>query len=200
MNKLLVILIITISTGLLISQQLKLGSSSEHVRGSIVALEGENVARVRGEHVLEANVGDKLRRGEVVRTAESWAMFEYAGATVSLAENTEVQLIEPGIIKLIGGRVVTDGEFKIVTPWINISSMEPMSVVNFAWDSRVQILPMGATVVVDNDPIGTREIFLPSQWFEFEREFITDLEPFNPKNSAESKFYEWSDHRRVMIK
>ena len=191
MNKLLVILIIIISAGLLISQQLELGSSSEHVRGSIVALEGESVTRIRGEHVFEAKVGDELRRGEVVKTNESWAMFEYAGATVSLAENTEVQLIEPGIIKLIGGRVVTDGEIKIVTPWLEISSSEPVSVVNYAWEGRVQILPLGASAVVDNDSIGTRDIFLPSQWFELEQEFVTDLEPFNPKNSAESEFYEW---------
>jgi len=192
MNKLLVIIIVIVSAGLLVSQQLELDSSLEQTRGSVTALDGESVTRVRGEHVFEAKVGDELRRGEVVKTGESWVRLEYAGVIVSLAENTEVQLMEPGVIKLIGGRVMTDGEIEIVTPWIEIRSNESVSVVNYAWDGRVQILPLGATAVVDNDSIGTREIFLPSQWFELEREFVTDLESFNPKNSDESEFYEWN--------
>lgn len=190
MNKLLVILIVIVSVGLLVSQSLELGSS-DNVRGSIITLEREGTTSFRGEHELETNVGGELRRGEVVRTSEGWATFKYSGATISLAENTEVQLVEPGAIKLIGGRVVTYGEIKIVTPWIDISSTEPVSVINYAWEGRVQILPLGASAIVDNELLGTRDIFLPSQWFEPEQEFVTDLEPFNPKNSAESEFYEW---------
>ena len=67
MNRLLVTLIAIVAVSLLIVQSLGRTPSNFGVRGVVVALEG-TVERIRGEHVFEAREGDRLRRGEIVKT------------------------------------------------------------------------------------------------------------------------------------
>src|SRR3989338_2444299 len=133
MNRLLVIILLILTATLLLTQSIMRGSNNSRVRGVIVAMGGEDVGRVRGEHKLKAVVGDTLRRGEIVQTGESMALIEYAGIHIALAHNTEVQFTAPGTAKLIGGRVLASGPVTITTPWIEVRSQDTVSVVNYAW-------------------------------------------------------------------
>jgi len=196
MNRILATLIIFIVAGLLISQSLARGSNNSRVQGAIVALEGEGVLRIRGEHDLKATVGNTLRRGEILKTGESWTVVEYAGVRIALAYNTELQLTSPGVFRLLGGRIMSSGSATITTPWIEVRSEDTVSVVNYAWKSEVDIIPLeSATTVVDNETLGTLPVSLPSIWIENERDLVTSLEPFNPKTSSEAAFYAWAQER-----
>ncbi|KKW35407.1 hypothetical protein A3D69_01190 [Candidatus Uhrbacteria bacterium RIFCSPHIGHO2_02_FULL_54_11] len=196
MNRILATLIIFIVAGLLISQSLDRGSNNSRVQGAIVALEGEGILRIRGEHDLKATVGNTLRRGEILKTGESWTVVEYAGVRIALAYNTELQLTSPGVFRLLGGRIMSSGSATITTPWIEVRSEDTVSVVNYAWKSEVDIIPLeSATTVVDNETLGTLPVSLPSIWIENERDLVTSLEPFNPKTSSEAAFYAWAQER-----
>lgn len=200
MNRVFVILIITIACVLLVRQQLKLGASWNNEVGSITAIEGDGATRVRGEHEYKASVGDKLRRGEIIKTADGWVAIECDGTKIALAKNTEVQLLsadylEDGArVKLIGGRIVTSQPIEITTPWIDIASSDRVSVVNYSWRGEVDIIPIdSATTVVDNKTLGRLPVSFPSTWVESERRLFTSLEPFNFENSSETEFYKWAE-------
>lgn len=206
MNRLLATLVILIASGLLVGQSFGWGSNNSRAQGLVVTLVGE-VERIRGEHVFEAIEGGALRRGEIVKTGESWAVIEFGGARIALAHTTEIQLTAPGIVKLIGGRILTSDPITITTPWIDVRSETPVSVVNYAWKGEVDIIPIEearhvdlkdlyvASTIVDNETLGTLPVSLPSSWVESEQDLITSLEPFNVETSSEAEFYAWATKR-----
>ncbi len=192
MNRFLVILITILTGTVLVAQSLGRTPSNFGIQGSILAIDGE-VEHLRGERHFSAFPGAKLRRGEVVKTGNGWAVVEYGDARIALAHNTELQLTTSRIIKLIGGRVLASGLVTVTTPWIDVRSGDMVSVVNYAWKGEVDVIPFeSATTVVDNETLGTVPVSFPSIWIESERDLITSLEPFNARISSEAGFYAWA--------
>lgn len=181
MQRLFVILIILLAGGLLVQQSFERGAENTHVRGSVVATHGE--APITRTH--------ELRRGDTIETKRGFAFVEFGDMSVGLAENTQIQLTSPTEMKLIGGRVFVSEATRVDTPWIDVASNQPFSIVNFAWDARVQILPLGASVVVENEPVGEQEISSPAMWSEETKNLAIDETPFNPETSSEAEFYTW---------
>ncbi len=196
MNRLLAISVAILTFGLLGYQQFFITGKISKITSSVVSIEKTNLYRIQGNVEQLLSEGDVLKRGEVIKTTDGFALIQLNDTKIALSERTEIQLVreqEDGTaeIKLIGGRIVSSGPVFVTTPWITTWSDEPLSVVNYSFDTRAQILPMGASAYVDNDTLPNTRIILPIEWVENDQSFTTDSKPFDPSTSAETRFYEW---------
>jgi hypothetical protein len=199
MNRVFVILIITITFAALIHRSIKSSAGWSNDVCSIVSIENGEAVRARGEHEYDANIGDELRRGEIIKTADGFVAIECGESRIALAKNTEAQVLSADSadgrvgIKLIGGRIFSYGLVEVITPWINAGADGKISVVNYSWRGEVDIIPIeSATVYVDNNSVGRLPITLPSTWVESEKRMFTAIESFDFEKSSEHEFYEFS--------
>ncbi|MBI2485152.1 hypothetical protein HYW18_03330 [Candidatus Uhrbacteria bacterium] len=146
--------------------------------------------------VLEGGSAETLRRGSALDSGEEFLLVELEGVKFALAARTELiwegMEEETPVVKLVGGRILTNGPAIIRTPWITVTAPESVSVVNYSFDDRVQILPMSKTVMASNSTIGILPIVNSAEWVERERDLVTSLEPFDASASSEKEFYQWA--------
>lgn len=193
MNRLLLLVLIGLCAGLLITQHLRTTSKKSPIQGFITAVHQDGAQRLQGEHVYTAPENTPLRRGEVIKTNESWMIITLADASIALATNTEVQLVEQGVIKLIGGRVDVQGPITVRTPWMDVVSTTHASVVNYAWKQEVEMIPRkGARIIVDNETLESPPLTFPAKWNEETKELSISQEPFDSTTSSEVEFYTWT--------
>lgn len=196
MNRFLLLIFIGLCAGLLINQHLRTTSKKSPTQGFITAVHQDGAQRLQGEHVYTAPENTPLRRGEVIKTNESWMLISYADASIALATNTEVQLVEQGVIKLIGGRVDVQGPITVRTPWMDVVSTTHTSVVNYAWKKEVEVIPHeGASAVVDNKTLTSKTVTFPAKWNEETKELSVSEKSFDPITSSEADFYTWIQNR-----
>jgi hypothetical protein len=153
-------------------------------------------SRWHGSIIEGVGAGGTLRRGSSINSGSGYLLADFEGVRFALAERTE--LVFTGMdgdlakVTLLGGRITTSGPTNILTPWISATSLGPMSVVNYSFDDRVQILPMSPDVMVAVDTLGTLPLTRPAEWIERDRDLVLSLLPFDPTASAEAAYYAWA--------
>ena len=195
-ERLLGSIIIVLSASMLIWQSVEPTRGKDAIMGEVINTQGGDVFRVRGDREQTLKPGDTIRRGEYIKTRDAFSSLEVDGTIIVLAKRTEIIVVNHSSaqpqIRLLGGRIFTSGDIFVETAWISASSNDQLSVVNYAFDERVQILPLGASTFVENTVIGRLPASLPTQWDERMSELTTDLLPFNPETSHENSFYAWA--------
>ncbi|MDA1038619.1 MAG: hypothetical protein O2877_02945, partial [bacterium] len=114
MNRLLVILIAAIAVGLLGYQQFFITGKISQITSNVVSIEKTDLYRIQDNAEQPLSEGDVLKRGEVIKTTDGFALIQLDETKIALSERTEIQLVrerEDGKaeIKLIGGRIVSSG-------------------------------------------------------------------------------------------
>ncbi|EKD47379.1 MAG: hypothetical protein ACD_66C00091G0004 [uncultured bacterium] len=175
LNKILIISIIAIASGLLVYNR--------------VATE---------THMSAVNIesGEIIKRGEIMTTLDQYASFKISNTTIYLAKNTELKLANGRAgnldLQLIQGRIVVTGQSNISIREVDVKleSDARASIVHYSWLNEIEVAPLNGPVSVCYDEqsraLNTQAIRM-STLAPYATEFID----FNPSQSSEKEFYDW---------
>ena len=175
LNKILIISIIAIASGLLVYNR--------------VATE---------THMSAVNIesGEIIKRGEIMTTLDQYASFKISNTTIYLAKNTELKLANGRAgnldLQLIQGRIVVTGQSNISIREVDVKleSDARASIVHYSWLNEIEVAPLNGPVSVWYDEqsraLNTQAIRM-STLAPYATEFID----FNPSQSSEKEFYDW---------
>jgi len=173
-ERILISLIVIITAGLLINNRI---DTEPHM--SAVNLETQN----------------SIERGEIMTTVDGYAAFEISDSIVYLSKNTELKLVDgrEGQIdlQLIQGRIVLIGSANISIREVNIETTDQTSIVHYSWLDEIEVAAIkNQTLIESNNSIVTLENeAINMQTLE---SYSVQYIEFNPEQSSEAEFYEWT--------
>lgn len=167
------------------------------LEAKVAVIEGSLVGE-RNAVLEEHAIGDRLERGEFVRTGDdSRALLRFEGVAIGLDERTDIELVSltPGeaTIKLLRGRImVQTNNFLTVETNLTSSSLLSggLSMVNFDFLETIAIHPVDSVVAVE---LPDDKQFISQTSVELKETPPMDVRDidFAPFSGAGADFYHW---------